>query len=101
MENVSNFFSSLFEKERLGNLKYYIENDNDIIKCTTINNKFEKKIPDIGLVDLIDAETGDVVTVDTSSLLFRELWQNDFKNDIDLNQIFEIILQESPELYIK
>ena len=25
----------------------------------------------------------------------------DFKNDIDLNQIFEIILQESPELYIK
>lgn len=46
------------------------------VVAVKVNDPAENKIPDVGLVDLHDPETGEVMTVDTSSKGF----QNRFKN---------------------
>jgi uncharacterized protein (DUF58 family) len=45
------------------------------VVAVVIEDQSENKIPDIGIVDLEDAETGEVVTVDTSSPLFQREYQ--------------------------
>jgi uncharacterized protein (DUF58 family) len=41
------------------------------VACVVVEDSLEKSIPSLGLVDMEDAETGDVVTVDTSSANFK------------------------------
>ncbi|MCB0390563.1 MAG: DUF58 domain-containing protein, partial [Bdellovibrionales bacterium] len=40
-----------------------------------VNDPLELELPDLGLVDLQDAETGEIVTIDTSSKLFRQYYR--------------------------
>lgn len=40
--------------------------------AVVVNDQLELNLPNIGIVDFHDAETGEVVTVDTSSVSFRE-----------------------------
>ena len=47
------------------------------VTALVIEDPLEQKLPDMGLVDLLDAESGEIVTVDTSSSEFRKLWEVD------------------------
>ena len=66
----SDFMDDNFEASlRLMGMKH------DLV-AVVVNDPAEQKIPDMGLVDLHDAETGEVVTVDTSSSSFRRHYES-------------------------
>lgn len=44
-----------------------------------ITDPIEKKLPSIGLIDVIDPESGEVVTIDTSSPLFKRHYSKKFE----------------------
>lgn len=46
----------------------------DVVACV-VQDVAEDELPDWGLVDLQDPETGDVITVDTSAPLFRQTYK--------------------------
>lgn len=43
----------------------------DVVACV-VNDAAEYELPDIGVVEVQDAETGEIMTVDTSSVAFRD-----------------------------
>lgn len=47
--------------------------------AVVVQDTAEKEIPDIGLIDIEDAETGDIFTVDTSSAAFRDEYKQNWK----------------------
>ncbi len=49
------------------------------VVAVVVEDPNELKLPDLGLVDLTDAETGEVVTVDTSSSSFRKAFTDQAK----------------------
>ena len=46
----------------------------DVVACV-VQDMAEDNLPDWGLVDLQDPETGEIITVDTSAALFRQTYQ--------------------------
>ncbi len=52
-----------------------------------VRDPAELEIPKLGLVDLHDAETGEVMTVDTSSSSFRKLFAEITKKRIELQEV--------------
>ncbi|MBC7188341.1 MAG: DUF58 domain-containing protein [Calditrichaeota bacterium] len=66
---VSDFISSGYEKAlRVANKKH------DLV-ALTITDPREVSLPDVGFIELEDAESGEVVLVDTSSAEVREMFQ--------------------------
>jgi uncharacterized protein (DUF58 family) len=55
----------------------------EVIACV-ISDKAEAELPDMGVVELQDAETGEIVTVDTSSAVFRRDYQRELKKRKEL-----------------
>ena len=51
----------------------------DVVACV-VQDMAEDELPDWGLVDLQDPESGEIMTVDTTSLLFRETYKQSHKN---------------------
>lgn len=47
----------------------------DVI-ALVVRDRLERELPDLGVVDFQDAETGEIVTVDTSSLAFRQTFES-------------------------
>jgi uncharacterized protein (DUF58 family) len=45
------------------------------VVSVVVRDALEQALPDIGLVDLLDNETDELVTVDTSSPAFRQGWE--------------------------
>ena len=43
--------------------------------AVVVNDDMEKEIPPMGLVDFQDAESGEVMTVDTSSIVFQRSYK--------------------------
>ena len=55
-----------------------------------INDKREEELPDIGLVQMKDAETGEVKWIDTANKLIRENYQKNYlRNMEEVNQLFK------------
>lgn len=50
----------------------------EVVACV-VNDKSEADLPNLGVVDLEDAETGEVLTVDTSSEAFRKEYLRELK----------------------
>ncbi|MCG8569177.1 MAG: DUF58 domain-containing protein [Spirochaetes bacterium] len=66
---VSDFQEAGFEhKVRVAGKKH------DLI-AVTINDPREISMPDVGIIELLDAETGEIVTIDTSSKKVRDTYQ--------------------------
>jgi uncharacterized protein (DUF58 family) len=42
------------------------------VTALVIEDPLEKNLPDLGVIEMCDAETGEIITVDTSSQSFRE-----------------------------
>lgn len=45
-----------------------------------ITDPLETRLPNLGLVDCLDPETGDLVTLDTSSPIFKKFYQNQMRS---------------------
>lgn len=54
--------------------------------AVVVGDELEREIPAVGLVDFEDPETGQIVTVDTSSPVFRREYQKYWKDLIDRRQ---------------
>lgn len=71
---LSDFYDQGFEKSlRLLGRKH------EVIACV-VNDPAELELPDLGVVEVQDAETGEVMTVDTSSQAFRENFKQQVQN---------------------
>ncbi len=55
----------------------------DVI-ALVVRDRFERELPQMGVIDLQDAETGEILTVDTSSPQFREAFSRDMKKRADV-----------------
>jgi uncharacterized protein (DUF58 family) len=55
----------------------------EVVACV-VNDQAEEALPDIGVVEMQDAETGEVLTVDTSSAAFRQAYAKELKKRKDL-----------------
>lgn len=53
----------------------------DVVACV-VEDPSEKEIPNLGIVDVQDPETGEMLTVDTSSESFREQYNQEMKKII-------------------
>jgi hypothetical protein len=51
-----------------------------------VQDETEFVFPDVGLIELQDSETGEMVLVDTSNPVFRAEMQAKFKNDFEIFQ---------------
>ncbi|MFP5520200.1 MAG: DUF58 domain-containing protein [Bdellovibrionia bacterium] len=70
---LSDFYDQGFDRHlRLLGRKH------EVIACV-VNDPAEISIPDIGIVDIQDAESGEILTVDTSSTAFREQFEKNVK----------------------
>lgn len=50
----------------------------DVVACV-VQDPAEERLPDLGVVDVQDAETGEIVTLDTSSAFVRKQYETDMK----------------------
>lgn len=70
---LSDFLSEGFDRSlRL------LAKKHDVV-AVVVEDRAEKNIPQLGLVDFEDAETGEIVTVDTSSPFFRQEYLKEYK----------------------
>ena len=76
------FLLSDFQDEGYENSLTYLEKKHEVI-AGLICDEAEFLFPDVGLIDLQDAETGESVLIDTSNPVFREEMKSQFKNNID------------------
>lgn len=72
------FVFSDFNDEGFAESLRMIAKKHDVI-AVVVDDKAERTLPKMGLVDLRDAETGEVYTVDTSSKYFREAFEVEVK----------------------
>jgi uncharacterized protein (DUF58 family) len=55
----------------------------DVIACV-MEDEFENQVPNLGLLDLWDPETGDLQVVDTGSKSYRELYKKNRAKDLKM-----------------
>lgn len=67
---ISDFYDTGFIKE-LG----YLGGKYDVV-AINIQDAFERKLPDLGIVELIDPETGQDIVADFSNKKFRQFYEN-------------------------
>lgn len=48
------------------------------VLALVVQDEIEKKLPDLGLIEMEDSETGETVTIDSSSELFRRQYQKNW-----------------------
>lgn len=72
-KRASVFVLSDFQDQTYAHAMKSASKKHDVI-AVVIEDPLEKDLPKLGLVDLLDAETGDVFTVDSSSPVFRKLY---------------------------
>ncbi len=76
------FLLSDFQDQGYENSLTYLEKKHEVI-AGLICDEAEFLFPNVGLIDLQDAETGETVLIDTANPVFREEMKSQFKNNID------------------
>lgn len=54
------------------------------VLAVVVQDDFEKKLPDLGLIEVEDAETGEMMVLDSSSDLFRRQYQKNWSEQSEL-----------------
>lgn len=77
------FFLSDFQDQQYERSLKFLARKHDVVACV-IQDPFEKNIPDLGVIELCDPETGDRMTLDSSSADFKKTYfqQIQKKNEI-------------------
>lgn len=82
------FLVSDFQDENWEQRLSVVARRHDVV-CCKLSDPCEENIADVGLVELEDAETGEVVWLDTSSLQVRQMCSENFKKrDEELVKLF-------------
>lgn len=68
------FIFSDFMDEGYNQSLKFLGRKHEVIACV-VNDRIETVLPDMGLVDVQDSETGEILTIDTSSEYFRQGYQ--------------------------
>jgi len=91
---ASDFQDENFEKQhKITNRKHDLVN-------IMVNDRFEDELPDVGLVSLRDAETGEQIMVDTSSRKVRTYYKKRRREKLtDLKEYLRKNRMDSVELY--
>ncbi len=76
------FVLSDFQDTDYENSMTYLEKKHEII-AGLVQDEAEFNFPDVGLIDLQDAETGETVLIDTSNPVFQAEMKSKFKNEFD------------------
>ena len=76
------FLLSDFQDQNYETALTYLEKKHEVI-AGLVTDPAEFMFPDVGLIDLHDAETGETVLVDTSNPAFREEMKIRFKKDFE------------------
>ncbi len=76
------FLLSDFQDQGYENSLTYLEKKHEVI-AGLICDEAEFLFPNVGLIDLQDAETGETVLIDTANPVFREEMKSQFKKNID------------------
>ncbi len=76
------FVLSDFQDQGYENSLTYLEKKHEVI-AGLVTDPAEFMFPDVGLIDLHDAESGESILIDTSNPAFREEMQSKFKNDFE------------------
>lgn len=76
------FLLSDFQDQGYETALTYLEKKHEVI-AGLIQDEAEFHFPNVGLIDLQDAETGETVLLDTSNPTFRAEMQTKFKSDFD------------------
>lgn len=79
------FILSDFQDVDYQNALTYLEKKHEVI-AGLVTDPAEFIFPDVGLIDLQDAETGETVLIDTSNPVFKEEMKTKFKNDFEVFQ---------------
>lgn len=72
-KRASVFVMSDFQDQSYAHAMKTMSRKHDLVACV-VQDPIETNLPAIGLVDLMDAETGESLTVDSSSPVFRKLY---------------------------
>ncbi len=75
-------FSDFFDENYDQSLRL-LGRKHEVVACV-VNDKAETQLPDMGVVELQDPETGEVVTVDTSSEVFKRDYLRELKKRKDM-----------------
>jgi len=76
------FVLSDFQDENYETAMTYLEKKHEVI-AGLVQDEAEFNFPDVGLIDLQDAETGETVLIDTSNPVFQAEMKAKFKNEFD------------------
>ncbi|MDG1189626.1 MAG: VWA domain-containing protein, partial [Flavobacteriales bacterium] len=81
---ISDFMGNNFEAPlKIANKKH------DVVTIS-INDKREEELPDIGLIQMKDAETGEVKWIDTGNKSIRQNYKKNYlRNKEEVNQLFK------------
>ena len=97
----SDFFSDKIFESSLRELNIRHE-----LVCIVISDSLEKEFPPLGLMDMEDMETGEIVTFDTSSPLFKKHWQEivnkrnlSLENQLTRHGIERILIDTKGDIY--
>lgn len=77
------FVLSDFQDENYDTSMKYLEKKHEVI-AGLVQDEAEFHFPDVGLIDLQDAETGESILVDTSNPMFQAEMKAKFKSDFEL-----------------
>ena len=72
---VSDFYNQDFSKQLL-----VLKNRHDVV-AIKVNDARELELPDVGLIQLEDEETGEQILIDTSDPVFRENYKREVENE--------------------
>ncbi len=79
------FVLSDFNDPSFGEALKTMSKKHDVV-AIVVDDPAERKLPMVGLVDFRDAETDEVVTVDTSSRTFREHFEREMKKRFEVRE---------------
>ncbi len=83
---ISDFFDKGFDRSLRA-----LARKHEVV-ALVVNDKMEQLIPDMGVVDIQDAETGELISVDTGTYQFRQYWNKNQREDLLLR---DKLLQQS------
>jgi uncharacterized protein (DUF58 family) len=74
---VSDFFDEGFDNELRS-----VGKKHDVV-AVVVSDKLERELPAVGVIELQDSETGEMLTVDSNSRSFREEWKKHRSDQIE------------------
>ena len=95
------FLISDFDSEQFETPIKLLNKKHDMVAIKVLDTR-EKELPDVGFIELEDAETGESILIDTSSKAFRESYKKEaIKQTSHLKRLFRRLSMDYVEIVVK